>query len=257
MGDAVRWIDSNEASINAFAATVSGVAGVAFEVLATAIGGVVAAFAFLVDHQDATLATLIAIGTVIAVAVLPGMIATAAATLAAFAPVILLGVAIAAVAFGIIKLVRNWATVKRAVADVWQSIKNAAGRAFSWIESGIARVGDFFVSAGDTALAAWRAIIDWIAAKIAWVTNKIEAVRSFAQDVRDVTTGSIALPAGFGASPSVALGGPNATANNGGSIMVYNTINASGLTADQAASVVDQKLQSTYRDGLANLTGGK
>lgn len=127
----------------------------------TFVDGLVTAFHFVVDTIDLVIdgvhaiedvftaafdgdegaqALLIGVGAVIAAVVLPllvswgiSMLSIAASTLLAIAPFVLIAAAVAAVAYGVIKLVKNWDKVKAAVASVASAIKDGISAAFSFI----------------------------------------------------------------------------------------------------------------------------
>jgi hypothetical protein len=102
--------------------------------LIPAISGVVG---WIEGHKDLVLAALIGIGTVVGAVVVPSFITwavaattAAVATLAAIWPFLLLGAAIAGIAFLIIT---NWNTIRAATVAVWDAIVGAIKAVWNWV----------------------------------------------------------------------------------------------------------------------------
>ena len=154
---------------------------------------------FMGDNKEAMIAGFIALAIVVGSIVIPAFItwataagAAALATLAAVAPFILIGAAIAVVAFLIMK---NWDTIKAATAVVWEFIGGAvtavwegikAGvtlvwgwiqTVFGWIVSGIelyvGTVIAFWTGAWNVIKAVVTTLWDWIQTVFGWIVTGI------------------------------------------------------------------------------------
>lgn len=93
---------------------------------------------WIAGHKDVMIAALIAVGVVVGATVIPSFIAWAAAagaaaiaTIAAAAPFIAIGAAIAAVAFLII---HNWDTIVDVSKKTWETVTKAVSTAFDWVK---------------------------------------------------------------------------------------------------------------------------
>lgn len=137
----------------AFAVVLKVVIGV-FTVLFTLINAVVDGFIFLWNAaksgSDAALAVLIGIGATLATVLIPSLIfigtllwttilpaigAIAIAAAAALGPYLLIAAAVAAIAYGIIKLVKHWDAVKAAAERAANAIADGISSAFEYISN--------------------------------------------------------------------------------------------------------------------------
>jgi len=142
-----KWVDANKeviaSDVKSFVdglATAFGFASDAVGILVDGVNDIEDVFTAAFDGDEGAQALLIGVGAVIAAVVLPllvswgiSMLSIAASTLLAIAPFVLIAAAVAAVAYGVIKLVKNWDKVKAAVASVASAIKDGISAAFSFI----------------------------------------------------------------------------------------------------------------------------
>jgi phage-related protein len=155
----------------------------------------------LTDNKDAVMAVLIGIGTVLAVTVVPAMIATAAAAAVTFAiwlvgaigvaaatmlaalPFILIGAAVALLAFIIIK---NWDTIVKVIGAAWEWIKSAATSVWDWIKTVFGWIVNVISAYIGIVVATWKlgfqifvAVVttlwDWIKTVFGWIVNVVMA----------------------------------------------------------------------------------
>ena len=233
LGRVNAWLEANSAAVDKFAKVVGDVLAVAFEVAGTAIAELVDAFKWLASGSDESMAVIIAIlvslASVIITMVVPALIAMAAGWIAALAPVLAVVAAIALVAYGVIKLVRHWDTVKRAAGQTWEWIKDKA-REFVDDLAGIgSAIAAPFIAAFEMVRSVVMGLIDGIVAKIDWVVNKAKSIGSAVTGSIDIdamkrnmmATGGVNAPT----LPGTAGGGSPTTNNN---VNATATINISG-----------------------------
>jgi hypothetical protein len=103
----------------------------------TLLPAISAVTGWIESHKDLVIAALVGIGVVLGATVVPAFIAWAAAaavaavnTLLALAPLILIGAAVAGVAYLIIS---NWNTVKAVTEAVWNAILGAIHWVWNWV----------------------------------------------------------------------------------------------------------------------------
>ena len=118
------------------------------------------------DGDAGAQALLIGVGAALTLAVLPPLIGAgmaawsfAAGVIAAVAPFVVIGAAIGLVAYGIIKLVKNWDKVKEAAVKVGSAIKGA-----------------------------FEAAVNWVSDKIQWIIDKLQALIDLAKGAANVLT---------------------------------------------------------------------
>jgi hypothetical protein len=249
LGGINAWLESNSAAIDQIASAVGSVFAAAFEVAGVAMAGLVAGFTFLTDHGDATIAVLIGIGGVIMAIVVPALISMAAGWIVALAPIILVIAAIALVAYGIIKLVRNWDTVKRGAGVAWDWIKDKISGFIDWIADIGSAIASPFIAAFNWVSDVINKVIDAIMAKINWVVDKAKTVGGWfsgaAKWVANTVTGggsdlarSALATANTPSLPASASSGSKTTTVNAPATI---TINGAGDPAAVAAEVTRQQ----------------
>lgn len=113
-----KWLDANKQMVAELAATLGGV-------LLTAFNVIVASVKFLLEHGDMVKAVLIAIS------VLWGIIAVK--SMLALWPIYAIAAVVAVVAYGVIKLIKHWDSVKEAAKAAWGAIKDGLSAAFSYV----------------------------------------------------------------------------------------------------------------------------
>jgi TP901 family phage tail tape measure protein len=125
-------------------------------IMANVVEAIASGIRWFSQHKDIAIALGIGIATILVPAILMwvgGLIAAAAAEIAAMAPIILITAAIAALGIGIYELVTHW-------KQVWSDIKQWASDAWHFLDSKVFQpIGNFFV-------AVWRGFLD--SAKKAW-----------------------------------------------------------------------------------------
>lgn len=161
-------------------------------VLLPAVGDVLSAFMavgkFLGDHK----VLLIGIGTVIAVALVPSLIAAALATWAWTAallanPLTWIALLVAGLAMGVYELVTHWSTVAKFFEDLWGHVKDAFGTAIHWIGDRLGEfagfferipgeIGGFLSSLGSTIVSGLSRAWDWITTPF---REAFDAVKAF------------------------------------------------------------------------------
>lgn len=137
------WLERNKETIEAVGVAIGSVLATAFDVLKTAINGVVVVLGFLVEHAEMTKAILIALAIYFTIAGVQAAWAArraAIAWLAAAGPFVAIIAAIAAIVYAIRYLITQSEGVRDAFASAWQSIKDglevvkdAFRAAFEWI----------------------------------------------------------------------------------------------------------------------------
>jgi phage-related protein len=177
---------------------LSSLAGFMVDTLIPAISDVAK---FMGDNKEAMIAGFMALAIVVGAIVIPAFItwataagAAALATLTAVAPFILIGVAVAAIAFLIMK---NWDTIKAATAVVWEFISGLVSSVwdgikagvtvvwewiqtvFGWIVTGVTAAAGFlgtvFTAAWDAIKAVVTTLWDWIQTVFGWIVDGITA----------------------------------------------------------------------------------
>jgi hypothetical protein len=162
LGGINDWLDRNGDAL----AKVAGVIGGA---LATAFDAIVAAIVFLTSGSDEAIAVLIGIGNVIAGLVVPALWSMVAGWVAAAAPILLSVAAVAAVSYGVIKLIKNWDKVRNAAGRAWDFIKRKASDAGSFVVSIPGRINDAFFRMSE-------AIKQFLSDAFEWVVRQAQAL---------------------------------------------------------------------------------
>jgi hypothetical protein len=209
------------------------------------------------ENQDAIVGFFGAIAAVVAVAYLPGMIAAAAATIAATWPLIAMGAAVAALA----------ALFALAYDDVMTFIEGGDSLTGRVIPEAMAA----FKALGDMVMGIWRGITDAWDAFIAKVTSGVDKVRGVAQSVgglfgfgeagQGVAAGRAAVSAAAGAPTngmssaaiSNSYGGKRETNVSIGEVKVQTqATDASGISRSIGGSLNDQlkRLQTSAATGM-------
>lgn len=230
LGSAVRrvtaWIEENRDEIRSFATTTAEVVGVIVDAIGFAVGVVADVIGWFRDGSDEAKAVLIGVATVIAAVVVPALYSLATAWIAALWPILLIIAIVAAIAYGIIKLVKNWDKVKAAGGRAWDWIKQKAVDFWNWIKGLGARIGQAFVSAfeaivqfgkdiGAAIAAPFVAAFDFVKGlivgvvnffidKVNWLIDKINWLSKKASKLPGISLGTIDRISKVGA-PSVAV----------------------------------------------------
>lgn len=170
----LAWIKANKTEIvedmtmavHGLIAVMKGIGFVIFDVIQPA-------FNWFADHMDVTMAILIALGVVIA----DFALAAAVSWVIAFAPILLIIAAIAAIVYGIRWLIRNWDVVRekfRSVAqtihDTFDSILSSADELKDRAVKGLLDAGHmimvFFTDTVPTAVRhGWEDLVNWVQQK--------------------------------------------------------------------------------------------
>lgn len=243
------WIKANRDVI------ASGIKGfvdglvVAFRAVGMAIGFVIDAVTAISDLVDAAFggdtgaqALLIGVCAVVASLLLPllasvaaTMISIAASVVIATLPFILIGAAVAAVAYGVLQLVKHWDVVSAAASRVGH------------------RIYDFFAGIGSAIYGVVAGVINWVVDKIHWLEEKVGAIvdsiegainavenapKSVWQGVKDVAGDAASNVAGFVS--------PAASGATGGDTTVNNSITVNSPNADPKA--VANEVQTAITD---------
>ncbi len=153
----------------------------------TAIPALVKFTKWLGNNQD----VLVAVGIGVAAILVPAFIAwgvsaavAAAATIAAMAPLILLGVAVAAIAFVII---RHWDDIRdfvtRVASAIWEFVKEKFTQIKDWVGARLDDIIGFFAALPGHVTGFVSSIKDWIVEKFTeakdWVSQKIDDIVGF------------------------------------------------------------------------------
>lgn len=258
LGGVNVWLEANSAAVDKFASAVGGVLAKAFEFAGVVIAKVSDAIKWLTSGSDEALAVIVAmlisVASVIVTMVVPALIAMAAGWVAALAPVLLTIAAIALVAYGVIKLVRHWDTVKRAGGRAWDWIKDKAHGFVRWLAGIGVMIAAPFIAAFEMVRSVVMGLIDGIVAKIDWVVNKAKSIGSAVTGSIDIdamkrnmmaTQGGVTAPTLSGA----ANGG--ATTNN--NVNATATINISGAGDPKMVAAEVARQQRTMWDAQMRL----
>ena len=126
------------------------------------------ALQFAIDTAASVIASIGEMATAFA-AMAQMAIATGIDMLVAFAPFIAMGIAIAAIIaaliYGIVLIVQNWAKVKEAFVKTWHEAVDAGREFLDWIESLPGRVWDAMKDAGHFIIREIGKAFDWVIAK--------------------------------------------------------------------------------------------
>ncbi len=172
------WVKANrELIVNTLTQVVHGLVA-AMKVLGVAIGVVVDVIQFLSEHGTVAKAMLAALGTVITVLAAEAAIAW----IVGFAPIIGVIAALTAVVLivndvidAILEGKGVTATVVRFIGDKFRSLGRGITDAFK-------AIGRFFEGIASSIKGAFVSVFEWIAAKIQWAIDKVNAVKDFASN---------------------------------------------------------------------------
>ena len=167
------WVKANKELISSGIHTFVAGLVTAFQIVGDVIGFVVDGVHAIEDVFQAAFAgdtgaqaLLIGVGTVLAGIIIPllvtwalSMLEIAASTLIAILPFIAIGVAVAAIAYGVLQLVKHWDKVKEVAVRVGAAIKSA-----------------------------FQAAVSWVADKIQWIMDKLQALIDTAKGAANVLT---------------------------------------------------------------------
>lgn len=155
------------------------------DVIGIVITGVTAiedVFKAAFDGDAGSIALLTGLGGVLLTVVVPaiwtmvsGWWAMVPAVVAATWPVIEIGLAVAAVAYGVVQLIKHWPQVKAAARSAFDWIASKASSIKNTIVGVGAAIYDFFAGIGNAIKAAVQAVIDWIEEKIDAIIKKVHA----------------------------------------------------------------------------------
>lgn len=222
------WVEENRDGIADFASVVgdaismaASVAGEAFSIVGDVIG-------WFRDGSDEAMAVLIAIAAVIVATVVPALWSMGVAWVAALWPILLIIAAIAAVAYGVIKLIKHWDKVKAAAGRVWDWIKEKISAFVDWLGALGSRVGKAiawpFVTAYEFVQELLTGLVNFFIDKINWMIDKLNWVAKKASKLPGIELGTIDRIDKLGSpeAPSMTSFGGASTTNN---MQVQMTIN--------------------------------
>jgi hypothetical protein len=274
------WISANrETLVSLLTGALQVFVGV-LQVAGKAVEGVVAVFGWLSDHVDLVIAALAGLAAamlpviiefiVLKVAAIAAAAAATAAWIAAAAPFVLIGLAVGAVVFA---LLRFRAQAGRAIAwvgdrfqDLWRGIKELGGGIagfFASVGSSIAgiggRVADFFGAIGGAIKSALGAVFawfedkyNWLKGKAEWVIDKLKAAKNLVGDAVDAVlpTKSDNLT---GAAAAWVRDQRAASGSKAVSMTNNVTINAPGADANQVAAIFEERKNMWLREADASI----
>lgn len=128
-----EWLDGNHDQIIDGITTAAHALGTALSTVAHVVSEVYELFVAAFDGDEGAQAVLIGVAAIVATAVVPAFVAWVAATLAATWPLLAIGAAVGAVSYGVIKLVKHWDEVKRAISHAWQTLKDTGEAVLNWM----------------------------------------------------------------------------------------------------------------------------
>jgi hypothetical protein len=175
--------------------------------LAKGVGIVVDVIQFLREHGELARALLIGLGAVIsAVAV-----EAAAAWIVGFAPVAGVVAAVAALVLVFQDLLKGLLEGKGVIATVARWIADRFAGMGKGIISAFRAVGRFFESIADGIRAAFVAVFDWIAAKVAWAWAQVKKIGHYVTHPGDIVSDAVGYFTGddsTGGLPSTPMTAP-------------------------------------------------
>jgi hypothetical protein len=261
-----KWVlENREAIASTLQAVLEGIA-TAFHLVGQAISVVLDIASYLNEHWEIMAALVTAAAAIIIPFVAEwaaGMIVAAAATLAAASPFIAIGVAVAALAYGIIKLIENW-------DEVWDAIKKGGEHVLDWFASLPGRfaswVGDVTDDIKQAFQDAWDYVVD--SAHRAWEEIKdlpvighiIRGAQFLGGSIQDVAQQTMNTTPSV---PGAGLGFPSSAANAFNATIGDTNIqiDATGMTPDELKDAVKDTVRDAhvdaYRQAFTNLGGGK
>ncbi len=158
-------------------------------------GKVVNFFKTNATAMDALKATLLGVGTVIAIVLVNAFIAwaiaagaAAIATLAATWPLLAIGALVAVVVFGIIQAVKHWADIMKWFQGVWSAVSGWVGGVFSglgsFIHGIISGIGGAFSGLGTLIRNIWDGIVGTIKGAINLIIGAINGFIGFIDSIQ-------------------------------------------------------------------------
>ena len=191
IGDVVAWVTAHWPQIQAVFERVQAVLGEAMGKIKSALADVWDAmkstFGWLMDNKEVLIGAAIGIGAVLVVMFamwLAGAIAAAAATLAAAAPFIAIGVAIAAVAAGVLYCYNHFTTFHNIVDAVGRFLRDTLWpilkQVFGWLVDNVPPIFDKIVAVLHAMWTGfqyyWNLVVEVVTVEINIIRGIIEAV---------------------------------------------------------------------------------
>lgn len=260
----LAWVKANREIIANAVHLVVQAGIVAFKLLAVVVGSLVDIFNWFRDGSDEAMAVLIAIAAVITATVVPALVQMAAAWLLAAGPVILTVAAIAAVVYGIIKLIRHWDLVRAAAGRAWDFIKRKVSDFWNFIKSIPGRILQAFEDLGEGIIKALVKAFDFV------VDRAKQAASIIWDEVKNIPViGDIAAGAEWVVGQAAGLNSPVDSLNSqvgsmvgmssGGTANVTNTYNINqqpGESAENLAKRIADHDASARRAAFDAVRGG-
>ncbi|MBA3841175.1 MAG: hypothetical protein H0X39_00890 [Actinobacteria bacterium] len=158
------------------------VVGDVIGIVITGVTAIADVFKAAFDGDAGAIALLTGLGGVLLAVVVPaiwtmvsGWWAMVPAVVAATWPVIAIGLAVAAVTYGVVQLIKHWPQVKAAARSAFDWIAGKASSIKNTIVGVGAAIYDFFAGIGSAIKAAVQTVIDWIDEKIDAIIKKVHA----------------------------------------------------------------------------------
>lgn len=202
------------------------------------------------EHKDLVTGFFIAVAGVIAAVYLPGMIAAAAATLAATWPLIAMGAAVAAVAAAFALAYED----VMAFIDGNDSLIGQIFEKYPAVKDAVFAVIDAFRLMGSAVVAIFSGIADGFSAMLGFVLSGIDKIKSGAS--------SVAGFFGFGGNESVEAGQQAITQANASPLnsttsnAISNTVASTNRETNVQVGEVIVNTQATDAQGIASDVGG-
>lgn len=266
------WIDTNREMIQQGLHTVISAVTFAVKGLAFAVDHALKFLAILSSDSDILHGLLIALGA----AMTYFAVMAVAAWVAAAAPVIAFIAIVTAVYVGISKLIKHWDKVKEAAGRAWSFIKDKAADFLSFVLSIPGKILGAFIDLGVGIISAVGNAFDWVLDKAKKLPGEVWSAIKDIPVIGDIASGaeSLVKPVNVGYDPvaaanaAVARNAEVVSDGNGvGGITVGDTtfqmtINASeGMDAEQlaelAAQKADEKQKQRIADAYDTLRGGR
>ena len=158
LATANEWLERNSATVDKIANAIGSALGGALNAIVEVLG-------FLTSGSDEAIAVLVGIAGTILGFVVPALGAMAAGWIAAAAPILAIVAAVAAVAYGIIKLIKHWDKVRAAGGRAWDWVKDKAQSFIDFFRRLPGRIVDAFEDMVDSIRTFFRDLFDWIIAE--------------------------------------------------------------------------------------------
>jgi hypothetical protein len=161
-----------------------------------------------------------------------------------------------------------WAeTIGEKVKNAFVVISGAIESAFTWLFENWPAIVEVFRKIGSAVEKTVNAV-GWVGDKVGWVAGKVNTLNPFKSNekIGDAISALIeqqkpVTENGFLADVIRTYGTPSAQSavskNTTQSITIQNTINANGLTKDQASALIDEKNASTWRQVSETIAGSR